>query len=471
MRAMVLAALLATGGFAQTTFELTPLRAGGRTGSVTVHSGPEGLIIKGKVAGGLPEFARTANEMAAKDHIGIWLASASDPVLPMIGWGNQFGMWNCASENIDAKARELCPAFVEDMEAYRAIFRRLFVRQYQLAPNISVETFATAAYSSIEREYQKPGLDKLILLKPIVAPVFDFMPTTNGYEFTALLPWTALPPVNSLKLDRLRVMVDVFSAHAGATGSQPYSSTAQNRRYGQPSTFPVVTLDPPMMYTITSCGYELSLSDIFHKEYPAWFLPGNTGQVREAFIIQNFATGYQYEPDSLSPTINSTRFFEREVAPGQFVCGPLLARRDKGRLQRTAFPVDDAKLETKLLPDQSLLIKSGPTEATKSPFGSGMCGACPLITFSIYRAFNLGPIERLYELSEVFQNSIPELAAVEVRLSPDWKKFTVYRKFDLPPVRWDSESKCFDGRRYLGCGITEGVPAPKPENSHAGSNQ
>lgn len=402
---------------AETRFDLIPSRPGARSGSMHIAGAKEGLVVRGEIGGGPPDFAKTAAAMPQKDHVEIWVAASSDPELPEIGWGNQFGMMTCKGEELTDEAKKACPKFTRDMTAYRRQFRRLFVRQFQLAPDIAAETFATPAYNDIATRYAKQAADQLVGMKPSGLPNFTAQPSATGYSFTAVVPWSALPPVNALKLEKLRVMVDVFSATTGAASSQPYSTTSSTRKYGDPATFTAVQLDAPMAFDITTCRYDLKTSDIYADEHPAWFFPNATGTLNVTFSIQNSARGYQYEPEGLSPGVVFTHYFEKQAAPGATICGPSLALAANGKIERSDFEVDEKNVETRALPDGSLLIKSGPTESTKSAFGSGACGSCPVISFSVYKAPASGAITEAFEIAEVLGESAE--SPTELRVSLD----------------------------------------------------
>jgi hypothetical protein len=113
MRSFVL--LIASMAAGQSSFDLVPMRPGGRTGQVTVRGSAAGLVVEGRIAGGKPDFADSTDAMGRKDHVEIWIAAASDPVLPPIGWGSQFGMHLCGSKELDESAAKHCPKFTREI--------------------------------------------------------------------------------------------------------------------------------------------------------------------------------------------------------------------------------------------------------------------------------------------------------------------------------------------------------------------
>jgi hypothetical protein len=455
------------------TFDLNPMRAGGRTGKVSVTQGPDGLVITGTVNGGRAKFAANPAEMATGDHVEIWLAPPSPPVLPPIGWGNQFGMETEKSEKdckeLAGEAKELreCQAWFRAQPAYRARFRRLFVRQYQLAPGVTVESFAKAAWDEIQTKYTKTETAPLKPLAPSAAVQFHAENTAGGYTFEARVPWTAFPPMPSLRLDRLNIMVDIFSASPAGASSQPYSSMSANRKYGDVSTMNAVTLPVPRLYKITHCEYPLKARDAYFDEHPAWFLPAASDIVNEAFIVQNYTAGYQYAPGGLSPVVRPTKYSERQVDPGEYVCGPELAFNKAGKTTFFDAVMDDPDFQVKRLPDGSLLVKEGPV-VSHSEFGSGACGACPHAVLDMHRITPDGKYELAFELNETVDGGT--ISDAEVEVSADWNRITVYRETqpEGKAARWSSETFCMAGTQFKPCGSKKNAPAPKERSLDLG---
>src|SRR5687767_9822054 len=102
----------------------------------------------------MPQWPRTAEEITRFDHIELWLTSAQNVALPPIGWINQSGSETLQTAqdchrfaNVsDDKFVKQCPQWLNKQLDYRGAFIKLFSRQWQFAPQIIRETYATPAY-------------------------------------------------------------------------------------------------------------------------------------------------------------------------------------------------------------------------------------------------------------------------------------------------------------------------------------
>lgn len=438
---------------------LTPMRANARTGHIWMRQTEDGLLIAGAVAGGTPSFATSPANMPSRDHVEVWLSAHLYPPLPPVGWGNQFGM--IEDKTVEDCQDQKCRDWHRRMERYRPLFEKLFVRQYQLAPNVAAERYALPAYQQIRKTYPAEDTTSLAPLMPAATPRFHTAPAPDGYTFEALVPWTAFPPVQSLSLDRMRILVDVLGAHTGRPTDQPFSSTATTRRYGFAATYNDVRFVSPRQFRLTACAYPLILRNIYSEDFPGWFLPGRSTEVREAFVVQNTVRGYLYEPGGLSPVIRTTRFFERRVAANEYVCGPQLAWREGKKLSTYPVPVEPVRFDARKQSDGSVIVKAGPV-VTYSEFGSGMCGACPRVRFDLLRLVPNRPMEDLWRLYEVVDNG--RLDDIDIHLAPDWRRFTIFR---LPGLgekegNWQSEDYCRAPKGYEVCGTRGSVGPPSP---------
>ncbi|MBL8233945.1 MAG: hypothetical protein JNL98_35950 [Bryobacterales bacterium] len=435
------------------------MRANARNGHIWMRQTADGLLIAGSVSGGTPEFASSPVNMLSRDHVEIWLSAHLYPPLPPIGWGNQFGM--IEDKTAEDCQDEKCRDWYRRMARYRPLFERLFVRQYQLAPNVAVESYASPAYQQIRKTYADADTAPLAPLAPKAIPRFRTAPAPDGYTFEALVPWAAFPPLQSLSLDRMRVLVDVFRAHAGRPADQPFSSTATGRRYGFAATYNDARFVSPRKFRLGACAYPLTLRDIYFESLPGWFLPSRGAQVQEAFVIQNTVRGYLYEPGGLSPVIRTTRFFERRVAEGEYVCGPELAWRDGEKFSSYSVLLEPERFDARKQSDGSVIVKAGPV-VTYSEFGSGMCGACPRVRVDLVRLVPNRPIEELWKVYEVVDNG--RLEDIDVHIAADWRKFTIFR---LPGLgenegNWQAEDYCRVPKGYAVCGTRANVRPPSP---------
>jgi hypothetical protein len=325
---------------------------------------------------------------------------------------------------------------------------------------VSVEAFAKAAWDEIQTKHTKMETAPLKPLAPSGTTQFRADAGGGGYTFEARVPWTAFPPMPSLRLDRVNVMVDVFSSSAAGAAAQPYSSTSAKRKYGDPSTMNSVTLPVPRIYRITHCEYPLKAHDAYFDEHPAWFIPTDSDILKETFILQNYAAGYQYTPGGLSPVIRPAKFTEQQVENGEYVCGPDLAWSKAGKVALFEALLDDPDFQVKRLPDGSLLVKDGP-RPSYSEFGSGACGSCPHAGLSIHRITPEGKYELAFEYNEMIDGST--LSDADLQVSADWTRISVYQETasDGKASKWTAETFCLAGTKYKSCGPKKAAAAPK----------
>ena len=472
------------------TLTLAPAAPGALPGKIWVRKSEAGLVIAGQVEGAKPDFPKSAVELMAKDHIELWLAAVPDPVLPVIGWGNQFGdnelpqgEISCATEkNIagdppDQQDIQQCVEWVKRQKSYRAQLKRLFARQWQLAPGMGRETFSVPAYQAIQKNFV--GSDKDFPPEPPKelrpqesAPELKTKPAAHGYDFEILVPWKLFPPVNSTALREFYLLVEVFAAAPPGKKIGAYATTSPGRRYADFAAFHRIAFEHPRQYTISECAYPPIGLDFVSKPLPGYFFPGESLVVAHTFVLENYRAGYAYKPAGLSPGTRATNFFSRELAPGEYLCGPALRHFKAGKGSdltlagqegRRAVIVDEAKFDIHKLPSGTLLVRNGP-QSSYSLFGSGQCGACPRVEFQVYSiAPGLG-IKRLINIYDVIGNFIDDM---DVQLSADWERISVYRNHseyasDGHPVGWDDEFYCLRQETYQKCGAQAHNPPPEP---------
>lgn len=361
------------------TLTLVGPGAGARPGRIWVARSNEGLVVAGAIEGGAPRFATDAATMPAGDHVELWISLADAIALPPIGWGHQFGPItvarpaDCAgNENIpDASA---CRAWLARQYQYRRKLGRLFVRQWQIAPGIVVETFAEPALAAMTKDER----DAAGALWRPDGPRAHFAASASGYDFEIVLPWEAMPAADRLDLAHLRVMVDVLSPGSGRRYG-PLASTAPARRYGDMTTANRVALASPMRWRLGGCAAVLEADDFYaDRNLPGYFLPQREPVLGGFFVLENRPQGYQYSPEAPSPsTVRHVRF-ARTLARDVVVCGPELAIRRGDRI--VTHP--DVELSESFRAARvagGFILMNGPATGLASRLGTGACGACPRI--------------------------------------------------------------------------------------------
>lgn len=471
------------------TFVLRKYQAGSRDGMVWVGQTGKGLVIAGKVFGDKPRWPELPDRMAAGDHIEVWLADANEPELPPIGWGNQFGFETLTSEEGCARTEfgstreqdlKECRSWFSAQRTYRKTFRKLFVRQWQIAPDMAVETYSVPAFRSFDEKLR----EKIRLLEPSGTPAVKIREAAGGdhaYTFELLFGWNAFPPLKPLRLSDIRVMVDVFNPGTGRRKYGGFSSTASQRKYGRPDTFDRLGLEP-VDYHLTPCRYEVPEPGAAVVALPPqtrylrasesgslYFMPAEDRDLRTLLLLDNETHGYQYNPgpESASPVVHAVRYFTAQTGAAETVCGPMLSYVHDGKISRSNYSIDAREyFETRKTPDGSILVKEGP-RVFYSYYGSGQCGACPRVLLNIYSIdAGTGKISHAFHYEGVTQS---ESNDIDIHVSESWDAVTVFeehRSYDTERKaensRWTATEYCFNrtAASFGECGKKDPSPPP-----------
>jgi hypothetical protein len=466
---------------------LIPHGEGARNGHVWVQTVGWGLLIVGEVDGERPEFPRNKNLILEKDHIEIWLADGKDPDLPPIGWGNQFdqvtlpqGANSCAdwARRADTPAapdasgaEKRCRTWATTQTEYRPFFKRLFVRQWLVTPDYAVESYATPAYDRITARFasDRPDNEEIpTTLLPVSQLQMWPGPGKNrvGYTFEIMIPFTSFPPLSSTDLSDLRLMLDVFNPSPPGKKVGAYSTSSPSRAYGKPETFDRLRLDPPQQFHLTPCSLPLAAKDKYGDPRAAWFIPKSNQAIdfeHDAFLIVNDGSGYQYEPDALSPVARPVHFFWHGIAENEWVCGPHLSYRKGDKLQTFDVDVDEHGFDVRHLPGGDLLIKVGP-RVYDSEFGSGQCGACPRTELRILRLGADAKAQEMLHLGGIVDNGSG--ASQDFSLSRDWSLIVQYDEGAMDDqgksAPWSATTWCRGEAAYAQCNHEDDVQPPNP---------
>jgi hypothetical protein len=446
------------------TFRLQPSAHGGRRAVVWVRQVSEGLLIAGEAQGGPPDFARSEGDMLHKDHVEIWVAPEKPPQFPPIGFSANMVEYVVGSVPDCRKVVAEWPSISEDdcrhwlagVAVHRRRVSRLFVRQYGLSPDIVMEAFATPAWNQIAGRSEDRN-KVWSPLRPSGTPLFRAAAIDGGYSFEALLPWASLPPLSSLDLKALRLMVDVFSAHGGAPKDQPFSTSSPARRYGDPSTLNLVSLAAGRQFHITDCQYPLEDRNDGGK-IPAIFLPRRYDDILPVIRLFNEGSFIGWPTLGDSPTLSRADYSQKHFSGNATACGPQLAWRDQGGIRRFAIPIDIATLEARPQADGSWLLKSGPYTSWDDSVRIDPCSGCRVVNLSILLLTPHDEPKTLMDFHEIAGNefNLPDDRKVwdmELHLSPDWGQVTIYReKGQDDQTHWESETLCRRGFEYQQCG-------------------
>lgn len=468
---------------------LTPKEKGARPGRVWIRNVGNGLLVVGDIQGGPADFPRGQNSLLSKDHIEIWLAAGVDPIFPAVGWGNQFGQTqlpdgaaSCASPDTEQgssmyqpnspKSLRECRDWAEEQDTYRKYFGRLFLRQWVLAPGYGVESFATPAFQQISSRFA--GLydgsiddESPDAIKPSGVPKVWFSQSPKGYTFEALIPYSIFPPLPSLDVTDLRLLVNVFSPAKAGEKSGAYSSSSRSPVSGDPATFNHLVLNPARVFHMTPCDLPLTGRGVYGTEHDAWFIPGSTqpnAYQSDAFLIVNEAGGDWYDPKGLSPIIHPIHDFWTAAGPREWVCGPQLTHTKNGHSVTFGQRIESDGLATRRLSNGDLLVKAGPFVDMVSAFGAGECGSCSYTELDVFRITPDDKLDVALKLGNTLMGVAPYPLEETFSFTRDWSQITDFQESadqngnDGP---WSSATYCLQDSRYVPCGKQDNVPPPK----------
>jgi hypothetical protein len=470
------AAVLVVCSVARAQTALVKVDPSARAGSVRVTSNAAGLAIVGSVEGGAPRWGATPAELANGDRVEVSIADVAPVHLPPVGWGHQFGYeflsreGDCLTREGDTTAagRRRCTEWFRQQTSHREKLGRLFVRRWSITPSIVEETFARPAFAALDAQQK----NTVAPLAPNGLPTTRFTTTAAGYAFEITIPWSALPPLQSARVNELRVLVDVRNGPSRST-------TSPNAVVEDPSTLPRIALSSPRTYEVTPCRADF-LKPIVQSgpgrdfvtasdSARVYFLPTASLDLQRAIVIDAPAQGYQYEPDStlVSPIAGVMTFWTKSLGNGETLCGPYLAYRRGEQITRSGHVVDlPDSLTSRRLPTGDVLVKSGP-RVMSSYFGSGQCGACPRVVLEMFHLSRAtGEITPSFSYFGIAE---PELGDIDVVVSPNWGEITIYEgktDFDSRPprMRWTATTHCFRAAKkiYEECRSVANVRPPSP---------
>jgi hypothetical protein len=455
-----------------TALDLVPV-AGGRSGKVWLRQTPEGILIFARITGGRPAYARFPAEMSAHDHVELWLAASRNVEMPELGWGNQFGLTNCKKDDSGTSRpnSESCQSWETRQLKYREQLRRLFMRRWELTPEVSFETYASEAYSDLLAFITNRDRASLAKLEPHGGPLMAAADSPDFSYFEVFVRWSDFPPANLLNVSNIYVALDFCGpGHACVT-------TSPARKDGDPSTFNQLALERPKPSSISPCGYPLEETDLWDNRYPAWYFLSAEGRATDIFALENYVAGYQYGPEGLSPIPIWKHHFSKSVGKTEVVCGPDLRYVAGNQTYASDGTVAEGgqNLAIRNLPNGTHLLKVGPTLGALSPLGSGQCGSCETADFAIY---HLNPSTGItVAFSEQLVMEPPDSADADIRVATDWQTVTVYRAEEVisedqksSKEVWSSKRYCLSGATYRECGEGPSTAPPRPRQIQWGKN-
>ena len=399
--------------------------------------GPEGLAVAGEVRDDKQHLS-TKLEHVNNDHVEVWLAFPQ-PEMPPLAFVNQFGdhevptLAACENtEEIPSDDRERCRTWWKNQTERRKQLVRPFTVQYGLMSGSLVRFDQKGTVGSIRYE-----------------------PMQGGYRFEALIPPSAFPRAAEAPLRNLQVLVDLVDNDEGKGKLETFLSSSKGRKFGDPSTFHAVTLARPLRFGAWPELFERVLKANASSSYQ----PGPEVRAIEVWI--NPAVGYQYAPTEPSPQVVNLDLSDEKVLgklgdvelvslPGEMDWRGghhpwLVSRRGKTLLDTHKSGAQTFRATQRASGLHILQVYEG----TQSALGTGACGSCPMVSFSLAkmdaqgRFTQEGELEGTYSQGEpITWEATPDLSRIEAFVQ--WfegapRQLTVRYTWNPKTGRYDEE--------------------------------
>lgn len=155
--------------------------------------------------------------------------------------------------------------------------------------------------------------------------------------------------------------------------------------------------------------------------------------------------------------------FWQAIGTGEWVCGPERAYRKGETFKQLGAVVGEGGFDAKRLPDDTLLIKSGP-RVYRSEFGSGQCGACPRVDMRIFAVNQDLKLYQALDLGGIIDNGGGQ--SEDFSLTSDWFRVTHFEEAQEAeagePGPWSSTTWCRKHLAYEKCEEKQNVQPPSP---------
>ncbi|MBM7112781.1 hypothetical protein [Archangium primigenium] len=409
------------------------------SGKVWVALGREGLAVAGEILDDRVLLSKTP-EQVNLDHVEVWLA-LPQPELPPLAFVNQFGEHTVPTaetcgdtEVVTEGSPEACRAWWKAQTERRKKLVRPFLAQYGLMSGPLVRFGQKGSVGTVRYE-----------------------PMAGGYRFEALIPASAFPRSAEAPLRSLRVLVDVVDADEGKGKLETFLSSSKTRRFGDPSTFHAVTLARPVSWGAWPDLFERALKANERGSYQP------SPDVQTFAVWLNPAVGYQYAPNQPSPVevgVDLSRQ-ESQAALEDIEVLSVPARVDVtgGVGFWTVSRRDQALLDTRDSGTRVLMHTQRPpglhllevTEGMQSLLGTGTCGACPQVTFTLVKMDAQGRFSAPEELEGAFSQG----EAVAWEATPDLSRIEAFVTWTEGQPRqlavrhtWNPKTQRYDTQRF-----------------------
>lgn len=416
---------------------------------VWVALAEEGMLVAGDVRD--DQFLPATSDAYAlnSDHVEVWLAFP-EAKMPPIGFGRQGKIVeirtldDCAPylgtppSDSDSDVTGCYEWYLKQQER-RRLLKRLFIRQYFIAPG-----------GLSEKYFDQVRENRSLVLPEEVSGGMHirntrFVTRHDGCVFEALIPTTAFPASAASTIESFRLLIDFVDNDHGHDCQESFLSSSGQRRFGAPNTYNVIRLRNPMRYESKP-----PIMERFLKESPyLFYLPDRP--VGRIFGFANLIEAYQMEPNGPSPSVISCAisrepiirlgdvnlFYEpHHINSTGFVRRILSFLEDRFVDQ---FQLDHDQMLSKLEKIITRRHTSGYIlvlfhRGRYSASGTGPCGACDAVYYDVLGVDNLGRIRPIH------RGDTRHLMGTPIQIVEDSKYFAVKWK-DRPSLLWHGSRK------------------------------
>ena len=323
-----------------------------------------------------------------------------------------------------------CQAWLARAVERRSLLARLVSRRFELRAGSSyVETLSTNAARQLTKSDSA--------LRPRGIPLLRRRgPTASSSGFDLLIPWEALPPQSSLRMES----VSLHIVRAGGAGVAPFA----------------IRLAAPRQYVFSPCQLPL-VAVIGEYPFQAWpkafYLPQLNHELNVVYTWEDPTDSYDWSQPALALHRQPANYVK--IGAGEWICGPIptyyRATNSQSQLRRNPpSPFDKTGVDgfqIVRLPDPSaaFVVLTPPRVHGFKPFGVG--GACAATTVVSWRLDQILPIAGAtigdrrtassIARSVRFRCNEEEPNDYEVEFSPDLLTVTEYEGY--PQTRFSED--------------------------------
>lgn len=415
----------------------------------------DGLYIAADVKDDKVLLPKAESPLINSDHLELWLSS---PVaeMPPLGFANQFDSVSvpnqaaCKQENVSDEAT--CLEWYKKQGPYRQLLSKLFTHQYLFDREGLYETWYREAWN---KQQPKDLPDDLY---PVLGGRFSkYIQNKTGYSFEAMIPTSSLPFVADPELKQWRISVDLVDNDQAYQKQEHFYSSSPKRQFAKPESFQSALLDAPIQVKgpEPSIAHMLSQPGVFYRP----------GQNKQAYGFYTPGVGYQYSPSEDSPAIAKIDIPKTPIFNWQnhqlysvpdrldiFGINKILISTHQGRQisqlkpESRCYSTSGNQYLQYLPPENDLMIGAMICEGLASPFGAGMCGACPTLFLEV---FAMTPDGKLISLeSREIDDDLSYREGIDFAVDPSGQGFKFYYQASIPDESqadvWDEKDVWVD---------------------------